>query len=118
MVSIVIILTIVTTLPDDNSSITLWVTTVALILHLLVFNVGFGCLGFPVAAELMPETLRSRGLSIITFAAGVFGFLNSKSYLDLKSLIGTGGTFLSYGVINVAASIFIHFFIPDLKTVS
>jgi hypothetical protein len=48
-----------------------------------VFNVGFGCLGFPVAAEMMPDTLRSRGLSFVTFAAGVFGFLNSKSYLDM-----------------------------------
>jgi hypothetical protein len=34
------------------------VTTVCLILHLLLFNVGFGCLGFPVAAELLPEPLR------------------------------------------------------------
>jgi hypothetical protein len=51
------------------------VTTVCLILHLLLFNVGFGCLGFPVAAELLPEPLRAKGLSVVTFSAGAFGFL-------------------------------------------
>ena len=101
---------------DGDSTVTLWVTTVALILHLLVFNVGFGCLGFPLAAEMMPESLRSRGLCIVTFSAGIFGFLNSKSYLDLKSLVGPGGTFLTYGVVNLVGAIFIHFCIPDLKS--
>jgi hypothetical protein len=94
----------------------LWITTISLIIHLLFFNVGFGCLGFPVAAEMMPESLRSKGLALITFSAGVFGFLNAKSYLDLKCYFGSGVTFIIYGVINFFGGIFILFCVPDLQS--
>ncbi len=99
-----------------NSTTTLWVTTVSLVIHLLLFNIGYGCLGFPVVAEILPESFRSKGLALITFSAGLFGFLNGKSYLDLKSYFGSGPTFLIYGVINFLGGIFIQLCVPDLKS--
>ena len=99
-----------------DSSTQLWITTISLIIHLLLFNLGYGCLGFPVLAEILPESFRSKGLALITFSAGIFGFLNSKSYLDLKFYFGSGTTFLIYGIINFFGGIFIKFCLPDLQS--
>jgi len=47
-------------LSATDETVLLWITTLALITHLLVFNLGYGCLGFPVAAEILPESKRTK----------------------------------------------------------
>lgn len=59
------------------STYTYWIQILCLVLHCMVFNLGYGCLGYPMVAELFPPKLRSKGVSFHMVLSGFFGFLNN-----------------------------------------
>lgn len=92
----------------------LWLATVCLIVHLLLFNLGYGCIGFPMMAEILPPNFRARGLTIIMVLGGLFGFANAKSFADMNIVWGTGITFIIYGIVNLCGASFLLLFLPNI----
>ena len=43
----------------------LLVPTLSLTSHILLFNLGYGCLGYPAMAEMLPSNLKVKGLTFI-----------------------------------------------------
>ena len=41
------------------------VPTLALTSHILIFNLGYGSLGYPAMAEMLPHNMRVKGLTVI-----------------------------------------------------
>ena len=39
---------------DGLTSVRLWTSTVALTMHVMLFNLGYGALVFPIIAEILP----------------------------------------------------------------
>ena len=53
------------------------VETLCLVMHVAIFNLGYGCLGYPMMAELLPSKLRTSGLAFIMVVGGLFGLVHA-----------------------------------------
>jgi len=96
----------------ENES--LWASTIALTLHILLFNLGYGALVYPAIAEIMPLAHRTKYMATITTFGGLFGFVNAKSFVDLKLAFGPIVTFAIYAFINMCGAAYIAIFVPHL----
>jgi hypothetical protein len=79
----------------------------------MLFNLGYGCLGYPMMAELLPYNYRTNGLTIIIILGGLFGFANSMS-LGLKDIFGYGPVFLIYAGINIIGAVYLYIALPNM----
>ena len=89
------------------------VPTICLVVHVLIFNLGYGCLGYPMMAEILPPNARALGLSLIMFIGGLFGFVNSFSFVYLKDFISKEEIFFAYSGINVIGFIYLVMLLPN-----
>lgn len=92
-----------------------WIETLCLVLHVLIFNMGFGCLGFPMMAELLPPKIRTTCLALIMVLGGLFGFANSMSFVQLKNFISQEEIFFTYSAINMIGLIYLYLFFPNVE---
>lgn len=100
--------------PNDDDGIP-WVETLCLVLHVSIFNMGFGCLGFPMMAELLPPKIRTTCLAFIMVLGGLFGFANSMSFVQLKNFISQEEIFFTYSAINMLGLIYLYLFFPNVE---
>lgn len=92
----------------------LWLPTTLLVIHILIFSFGYGSIGFPMLAEMLPPPMRPIGMSFLTTMGGIFTFANAKSFSDLSGVWGQGITFIVYGAINFLGAIYIRACVPKL----
>eukprot|EP00094_Tigriopus_californicus_P001567 TCALIF_01514-PA protein Name:"Similar to Tret1-2 Facilitated trehalose transporter Tret1-2 homolog (Drosophila simulans)" AED:0.07 eAED:0.07 QI:479/0.8/0.66/1/1/1/6/173/456 len=80
----------------------------------LLITTGYGSIGFPMLAEMLPPAMRPIGMSFLTTMGGIFTFANAKSFSDLSGVWGQGLTFIVYGAINFLGAIYIRVCVPKL----
>ena len=66
-------------------------------------------------AEIFPNRIRGRAMSITIFALWSAVFLVSQTFPILKDSIGVGNTFLIYMMMAFAAFVFVWKMIPETK---
>jgi MFS transporter, SP family, galactose:H+ symporter len=66
-------------------------------------------------AEIFPLDMRGRAMSLATVANWVFNLAVSVTFLNLVGAVGSSGAFLVYGVLSVAALVFIAMMVPETK---
>ena len=93
-----------------------WTETLCLVIHVAVFNLGYGCLGYPMMAEILPPKIRTQGLALIMIIGGCFGFLNSLSFVQLESFIAQENIFLTYSGVNVLGMVYLFFWLPNVES--
>lgn len=96
----------------DSTGCTLLVPTLSLTSHILIFNLGFGSLGYPAITEMLPPNIRLKGLTLIQICGGIFAFANSKSFGDLDIQYGPTVTFVVYGVVNIIGACYMYKTLP------
>uniref|UniRef100_A0A1B0D0W2 Facilitated trehalose transporter Tret1 n=1 Tax=Phlebotomus papatasi TaxID=29031 RepID=A0A1B0D0W2_PHLPP len=88
---------------------------VSLIVFMIGFSVGFGCIPFLLMGEIFPTKQRS----ILSSFAGSFNllimFLVIFTYHPLQHAITTAGTFWAYAIMCLCGVIFVIFFVPETK---
>lgn len=84
----------------------------------MVFNLGYGCLGYPMVAELFPPKLRSKGVSFHMVLSGFFGFLNNSSFDQLKKVMDTEQIYFLYACINFLGFLFLFVFLSKPKKIT
>ena len=94
------------------------VETLCLVMHVAIFNLGYGCLGYPMMAELLPSKLRTSGLAFIMVVGGLFGFANSMSFVQLEAFIQQQEIFFTYAGINILGLLYLIFFLPNIELIS
>jgi len=94
------------------------VETLCLVMHVAIFNLGYGCLGYPMMAELLPSKLRTSGLAFIMVVGGLFGFANSMSFVQLEAFIQQQEIFFTYAGINILGLLYLFFFLPNIELIS
>ena len=94
------------------------VETLCLVMHVAIFNLGYGCLGYPMMAELLPSKLRTSGLAFIMVVGGLFGFANSMSFVQLEAFIQQQEIFFTYAGINILGLVYLFFFLPNIELIS
>ena len=93
----------------------IWTYTISLTSHILLFNMGYGAIVFPAIAEILPLKHRNKYMSIITTLGGLFGFVNTKTFQDLKAAFGPVATFATYAAINICGAFYVILFFPTLN---
>ncbi|KAH9748017.1 putative inositol transporter 2 [Citrus sinensis] len=92
-----------------------WLALVGLALYIIFFSPGMGTAPWIVNSEIYP--LRFRGVcgGIAATANWISNLIVAQSFLSLTQAIGTSWTFLIFGVISVAALLFVLIFVPETK---
>ncbi|CAJ2663967.1 unnamed protein product [Trifolium pratense] len=94
-----------------------WIALVGLGLYIIFFSPGMGTVPWVVNSEIYP--LRYRGIcgGIASTTVWVSNLVVSQSFLSLTEVIGPSWTFMIFGVISIAAIIFVIVFVPETKGV-
>lgn len=86
-----------------------------LVLFTAGFAFGFGSLVWVYAGEAMPAHLRSIGASVMLTSNLVANVIVGGVFLTLLTQLGGSGTFIVFGVLAVAAFIFVFTLAPETK---
>lgn len=66
-------------------------------------------------SEIFPNRVRSHGISAAVSALWIASFALTYTFPFFNYNFGTGGTFLTYGMICVAGCVFVFLFVPETK---
>lgn len=86
-----------------------------LILFVLSYAIGPGVVVWLIISELLPDRIRSSGMSIALFLNSMTSFLLASCYLRISELIGFTGLFWGCGLFALAYALLTLFFIPETK---
>lgn len=86
-----------------------------LLLFTVGFTFGFGALVWVYAGESLPNQLRSLGASAMLTADLVANVAVAAIFLTLLTQLGGAGTFIVFGVLALAAFLFVHRLAPETK---
>jgi MFS transporter, SP family, galactose:H+ symporter len=92
-----------------------WVAVVSVAAYVGFFAIGLGPVFWLLIAEIFPLALRGRAMSLATVANWVFNLIVSLTFLNLVGVLGSGGAFLVYAILSVAALVFIVLMVPETK---
>ncbi len=88
---------------------------VAILAYIACFEISLGPLTFVVIAEIFPNRIRGRAMSICIFILWVAVFIVSQTFPMLKDSIGVGYTFWIYMIMAIIAFLFVWKMIPETK---
>ncbi|XP_051532586.1 solute carrier family 2, facilitated glucose transporter member 10 [Myxocyprinus asiaticus] len=97
----------------SNNEMYKWAIFICMMAVVSAFSVSFGPMTWLVLSEIFPKEVRGRAFAFINcFNVGA-NLIVSFSFLNIIDVIGLFGTFLMYGVIGMAAAVFIYLVLPE-----
>ncbi|KAG5873446.1 hypothetical protein JTB14_007213 [Gonioctena quinquepunctata] len=100
---------------NTNLASASYIPMTSLVVYIAFISIGFVPLPWAMIGEVFPLKNRSIGSGISTFMAFTAFFSVVKTSPDMFLNLGTSGTFLTYGIVAVMATIFVYFFLPETK---
>lgn len=91
-----------------------WVLT-GILLYISFFAISLGPLTFVVVAEIFPNHVRGRAMSVAIFFLWLSVYIVSQTFPMLLESIGTAWTFWIYMITSVLAFLFIWNLVPETK---
>lgn len=91
-----------------------WVL-IGILLYISFFAISLGPLTFVVVAEIFPNHIRGRAMSVAIFFLWLSVYIVSQTFPMLLESIGTAWTFWIYMVMSVLAFIFVWNLVPETK---
>jgi len=92
-----------------------WITVVAVVGYTM-FNTGsLSVAVWLVGAEVYPLSCRGKGMSLVAGSHWGADFIISLTTLSLVQLLGAGGTFWVFAVVNALAFVFVLRYVPETK---
>ncbi|KAG9474695.1 hypothetical protein GDO78_004808 [Eleutherodactylus coqui] len=101
--------------PLLSNAVLNWITLLTLMVFVSAFSVGFGPMTWLVLSEIYPTEIRGRAFAFCNSLNWATNLLVTLTFLDVIESIGLSWIFLLYGLMGVAAAIFIYMFIPETK---
>uniref|UniRef100_A0A670Y855 Solute carrier family 2, facilitated glucose transporter member 10 n=1 Tax=Pseudonaja textilis TaxID=8673 RepID=A0A670Y855_PSETE len=92
-----------------------WITLLSLMAFVSAFSIGFGPMTWLVLSEIYPASIRGRAFAFCNSFNWAANLLISLTFLDVIDVIGLSWTFLFYGLVGLAAVLFIYLFVPETK---
>ncbi|XP_063155882.1 solute carrier family 2, facilitated glucose transporter member 10 [Candoia aspera] len=92
-----------------------WITLLSLMAFVSAFSIGFGPMTWLVLSEIYPASIRGRAFAFCNSFNWAANLLISLTFLDIIDVIGLSWTFLFYGLVGMAAVLFIYLFVPETK---
>ncbi|KAK7063086.1 hypothetical protein SK128_000229 [Halocaridina rubra] len=98
---------------EENISHISWLPLAGLVMHMIAYAGGVGPCTWVVAAEVLPGPVRSLGFGIASAAYAMASFLVSKTFIDLKGIIGLHGVFWVFTGGSVCYILLVLLYIPE-----
>lgn len=86
-----------------------------LTLFILSYAIGPAAVVWLIISELLPDRIRSSGMSLALFLNSMTSFLLASCYLKISEAIGFAGLFWTCGLFSLAYALLTFFFIPETK---
>jgi SP family xylose:H+ symportor-like MFS transporter len=90
-----------------------WVFLTLTLAAIACYAVTLAPITWVLIAEIYPNRVRSRGISISISALWIASFLLTYTFPILNKLLGTGGVFLLYGIVCVGGGLFVALAVPE-----
>ncbi|KAM4623152.1 solute carrier family 2, facilitated glucose transporter member 10 [Discoglossus pictus] len=100
---------------SDNHVVLNWIVMLSMMTFVSAFSIGFGPMTWLVLSEIYPAEIRGRAFAFCNSFNWAANLLITLTFLDVIDSIGLSWTFLMYGLMGVAAVVFIYLFIPETK---
>ncbi|XP_030634101.1 solute carrier family 2, facilitated glucose transporter member 10 [Chanos chanos] len=98
-----------------NQRIIKWFILISMLAVVSAFSVGFGPMTWLVLSEIFPAGVRGRAFAFTSCFNWVANLIVTFTFLNVIDSIGLSGTFFLYGVMGIAAVVFIVFMLPETK---
>ncbi|XP_064097023.1 facilitated trehalose transporter Tret1-like isoform X1 [Macrobrachium nipponense] len=98
----------------DISHLT-WLPLTALVVHMVGYAGGVGPCTWTASVEVLPGPVRSIGTGIFSTSYATAAFIISKSYPDIRNMIGLHGVFWMFSGGCVGYILLAIFFLPETK---
>jgi len=86
-----------------------------LVTYVACFAFGLGPIFWLLISEIYPQKIRSVAMSAVTVTNWGFNLVVAVTFLTLVGVLGRGGTFWLFGVIGIAAWVFVYQLVPETK---
>lgn len=103
-----------TTLPHDAGNFN-WIILFWMMAVVAAFSMSFGPMTWVVLSEIFPADVRGRAFAFSSCFNWAANLIVTFSFLNVIDVMGLSGMFFTYGVIAVAAVIFIYVLLPETK---
>ncbi|MCI4390421.1 hypothetical protein PGIGA_G00122550 [Pangasianodon gigas] len=103
-----------TALPHDAGKFN-WIILFCMMAVVAAFSMGFGPMTWVVLSEIFPADVRGRAFAFSSCFNWTANLIVTFSFLNVIDVMGLSGTFFAYGVITVAAVVFIYLLLPETK---
>ncbi|KAJ8260097.1 hypothetical protein GJAV_G00177010 [Gymnothorax javanicus] len=100
-------------LPSETArhDIVNWIILISMMAYVSAYSIGFGPMTWLVLSEIFPAGLRGRAFAFANCFNWSANLLVTFTFLNVIDALGLPWTFMLYGIIGVAAVIFIYIFI-------
>ena len=102
-------------MPHQFMGLLKWLTVGSMMFFSAFFVLGPGSISLLVISEIFPLDVRGLAISISTLALWASYLLTSMTFLTLIQFFGLSVTFWLYGLICLAAFLFVYFLMPETK---
>ncbi|CAF9917399.1 MAG: hypothetical protein GOMPHAMPRED_001243 [Gomphillus americanus] len=102
-------------LPESSTTLRFGLSTSMIYLFCFLYSFGMGPIPACYSAEVFPLSHRELGMSSATAVTNVFAAVLSLTFPWLLSVLGTTGSFMLYGLLNVVAWVLVFLFVPETK---
>ncbi len=100
--------------PLDSTFLS-WFATGSLMLYVASFAISLGPVFWLIISEIYPLAVRAQAISIVTVVEWSANFVVSMTFLSLVEWLGHASTFWLYGLISIAAWLFVFYVVPETR---
>ncbi|XP_049862184.1 facilitated trehalose transporter Tret1-like [Schistocerca gregaria] len=90
-----------------------WVPVASLILYIVVYTPGYGCLPYTVTGEVFPPNAKSVAMPMAAFVTWFTSFLVTRFFGDIVAVVGNYGPFFVFSGCALLASFYVYFVVPE-----
>lgn len=92
-----------------------WIPLLSFVTFVLGFSAGFGPIPWLMMGEILPARIRGSAASLATAFNWSCTFIVTKTFTNLKELIGFAGAFWLFGTICLASMVFVVLCVPETQ---
>nr|CAI5823896.1 unnamed protein product [Callosobruchus analis] len=92
-----------------------WLPVACVILMFIGFCIGMGVVPMTLASEVLPNEVKSIGMSITVFFAGLTASLTVFGFPIVMTYLGLHWCFWICGVVSFVSAVFVYFCVPETK---
>lgn len=92
-----------------------WLPVVSLCVYIIAFSLGFGPIPWVMIGELFATDIKGVAGSIAGSFSWFLAFVITKSFTNVREVIGIGETFWLFAAFSALGTVFVWYYVPETK---